>query len=113
MLSRVSSSVRYTNVFSIRLSRSWIVRLGSFNLTDDKEEWTEKAIKEIKIHPQFEKTSKTAYHDVAVLILESAVIFDDNIRPVCLPDSPSPGVNFINILPADFMHVDPRSAKRY
>jgi hypothetical protein len=35
-------------------------------------------------------SSKAAYHDVAVLVLESAVQFNDNIRPVCLPDIPSP-----------------------
>ena len=70
--------------------RKWKIQLGAYNLTHKtEEEWTERSIKEIIIHPQFEASSKAAYHDVAILILESAVQFDNNIRPVCLPEAPS------------------------
>ena len=78
----------------VLIIRNWRVQLGAYNLTDDsEEEWTERTIKEITIHPQFEKKSKAAYHDVAILILESAVQFDDTIRPVCLPEESNIEVN--------------------
>ena len=63
--------------------------MGAFNLTDLEEEWTERAIKNIRVHPQYDKTSEAAYYDVAILILDSAVKFSKQIRPVCLPNSPS------------------------
>ncbi len=72
------------------LFRKWKIQLGSYNLKHKTEEkWTERGIKEIIIHPQFENNSKSAYYDVALLVLESAVQFDNKIRPVCLPESPS------------------------
>ncbi len=54
--------------------RDWLIQFGAFNLKDEgDEEWTEKRIKEVKIHPKFEVNSKSAYYDVAILVLESPV----------------------------------------
>ncbi len=72
------------------LYRKWKIQLGAFNLKNEtREEWTERGIKEILIHPQFEASSEMSNYDVAILSLESAVQFHNNIRPVCLPEAPT------------------------
>ena len=78
------------HIVAIPNFRDWAVQLGAYNLKDEgDEEWIEKRIKETKIHPKFELNSKAAYFDVAILVLDSPVVFCDSIRPVCLPNAPS------------------------
>ncbi len=53
----------------------------------DSEKWIERKIRDISTHPDFYKKTGASYNDVAVLTLDKAVVFSDNIRPVCLPET--------------------------
>ncbi len=66
--------------------RQNVTQLGVYNLKDENEEWTERKIAKISIHPEFDRNSEAAYNDVAVLTLEEPVVFSNDIRPVCLPE---------------------------
>ena len=69
--------------------RQYLVQFGAFNLTDENEVWTERKIRNISVHPDYDRYSEAAYNDVTVLTLEKAVVFSDDIKPVCLPEAPS------------------------
>jgi hypothetical protein len=72
------------------ISRDLVVQFEAFNLSNyNNENWTERQIKKIEIHPEFDVTSKAAYYDVAILTLKDPIKFSHNIRPVCLPTSAS------------------------
>uniref|UniRef100_A0AAV2LD02 Peptidase S1 domain-containing protein n=1 Tax=Knipowitschia caucasica TaxID=637954 RepID=A0AAV2LD02_KNICA len=62
--------------------RKWRVSLGRENLRGSNPNKITKAVKRIKIHPNYD--SFTSDNDMALIRLSSAVTFTDYIRPVCL-----------------------------
>ncbi|XP_068245825.1 venom protease-like [Palaemon carinicauda] len=62
------------------------VRIGEYDFrrTDDTPH-VERRIATFKLHPNF--NGRTFENDIALLILESPVTFNDYIRPICLPPS--------------------------
>jgi hypothetical protein len=66
-----------------------LVQLGAYNLKNKNEDWTERKIEDIYVHPDFDISSEAAYNDAAVLKLSEAVIFSDIVRPICLPKDPT------------------------
>ncbi len=76
--------------------RQALVQLGAYNLKDEVQVWTERKIKSISIHPDYDKDSEAAYNDVAVFTFEKAVVFSDIIRPVCLPETPSDEIDHLS-----------------
>lgn len=42
-------------------------------------------VKKFFIHPDYER--KTLFNDIAMLVVENRIEFDDYVQPVCLPDS--------------------------
>ncbi|KAK7057018.1 CLIP domain-containing serine protease, partial [Halocaridina rubra] len=76
-------------IASFDRSSIW-VRLGEydFNRRDDSPH-VERRIAAFNLHPNF--NSRTFENDIAVLILESPVQYNDFIRPICLPP---PGESF-------------------
>ena len=74
--------------------RNWKIQLGTKNLSNlFEEESVEKNILKVYVHPLYDKQFSAAYYDAAVLLLNSPVTFDENIRPVCLPEYPSQNAN--------------------
>ena len=53
----------------------------------DDEDVTERGIKAIHIHPQYDDT--TAYYDIAIIEMEAPIEFKYAIRRVCLPPETS------------------------
>ncbi|KAK7919666.1 hypothetical protein WMY93_010950 [Mugilogobius chulae] len=62
--------------------RKWRVSLGRENLRGYNPNEITKAVRRIRIHPNYD--SFTSDNDIALLRLSSAVTFTDYIRPVCL-----------------------------
>ena len=52
----------------------------------NSEKWIERHITNVSVHPDFNIIPSAAYNDVAILTLGKAVVFSDNVRPVCLPE---------------------------
>lgn len=65
-------------------SANW-VRLGDLNLveTNDDAKPQTIAIRERIRHPNYKRPSE--YHDIAILRLEKDAIYDEYVRPACLP----------------------------
>ncbi|KAK4871859.1 hypothetical protein RN001_015983 [Aquatica leii] len=62
------------------------VRLGDHNIkTDSEVKHIEKKVKRVVRHRGFD--SRTLYNDVAILTLDSPVVFSHQVRPICLPRS--------------------------
>jgi len=70
-------------------SRQYAVLLGAYHFASKSENGTERYIEKKIVHPDFDAIPEAAYNDVAILILEEAVVFSDKIRPICLSESPS------------------------
>ena len=58
------------------------------DLKSQDENWTEREIQVIHIHPKFDTNSKAAYFDVAVLAMDKPVEFSDQVKAICLPQDP-------------------------
>lgn len=74
-----------------REARALIVRGGEWDTqnTDEILNHVDKPVKEIITHEKYNKGA--LYNDVALLILEEPFVWQENIRPICLPE---PNVNF-------------------
>ena len=61
----------------------WKAIVGKHNIgkTDSQEQ--KLSIQKILIHPSYD--SDTVANDLAILVLESKIIYSDYIKPVCLP----------------------------
>ncbi|XP_064110506.1 venom serine protease Bi-VSP-like [Macrobrachium nipponense] len=60
------------------------VRLGEYDFRrTDESPHVERRISSFRLHPNF--VARTFDNDIAVLVLESPVTFNDYIRPICLP----------------------------
>ena len=42
--------------------------------------------KDIIVHPRFNETGKIG-HDVAIVVLEDAVTYTEQVKPICLPET--------------------------
>lgn len=64
---------------------SLTVRLGEHKLNDDNDgaRPVDYLVREIRSHPGF--VSRTYKNDIAILVLDRTVSFNDFIRPICLP----------------------------
>ncbi|XP_023239187.1 proclotting enzyme-like [Centruroides sculpturatus] len=64
---------------------SLTVRLGEHRLNDDSDgaNPVEFRVREVKSHPDFMR--KTFKNNIAILVLEETVTFDEFVRPICLP----------------------------
>lgn len=64
------------------------VRLGDHNIkTSNEVKHIEKKVKRVVRHRGFD--SRTLYNDVAVLTMETPVVFTKTVRPICLPSGSS------------------------
>lgn len=59
------------------------VRLGAYDIQEPSEHVKDIEVSRIRQHPQFQKD--TFMNDIAVLRLKRPVMFNEYIRPVCLP----------------------------
>ncbi|XP_030757927.1 serine protease snake-like [Sitophilus oryzae] len=58
------------------------VRLGMVDLFDNSSYIQEKSVEKFVNHPQYKRPRK--YHDIAIVFLESPVIFTPFVRPACV-----------------------------
>lgn len=64
------------------------VRLGDHNIKSNTEvKHVEKRIKRLVRHRGFD--SRTLYNDIAVLSMDSPVVFSRTVKPICLPTANS------------------------
>lgn len=63
------------------------VTLGDYILHSDLESLPHEVftVVEVRLHPNFRFTPQADRFDVAVLILDRAAQYRDNIKPICLP----------------------------
>ncbi|KAB0801482.1 hypothetical protein PPYR_05836 [Photinus pyralis] len=62
------------------------VRLGDHNIkTDSEVKHIERKVKRVVRHRGFD--ARTLYNDVAILTMDSPVVFTHQVRPICLPQS--------------------------
>lgn len=59
------------------------IRLGAYDIREPSEHVKDIEVSRIRQHPQFQKD--TFMNDIAVLRLKRPVMFNEYIRPVCLP----------------------------
>lgn len=63
------------------------VTLGDYILNSDIESLPHEvfSVVEVLLHPNFRFTPQADRYDVAVLELDRAAVYKDNIKPICLP----------------------------
>ena len=81
----MKSIVRYIVIIDLIYRKE--VRLGDHNITSTRDDITSEVrqIKDAIIHPKYK--FPFAYYDVAVVVMDSTVVFTNFIRPICLPET--------------------------
>ena len=78
---------------------SSVARLGSSRAGDEEDEEPPITIRlqNVFLHPLYKKISTrgSISFDVAILVLKSPVVFNDAIRPICLPAQPVDAIDHL------------------
>ncbi|KAF5303525.1 hypothetical protein FQR65_LT08224 [Abscondita terminalis] len=84
--SLIHPQVVLTAAHCIQNRTEFTVRAGEWNITDKSEPYPyqDVKVKKIVIHPKFNRES--LYYNVALLVLDTPVKLDLNVRTVCLAD---------------------------
>ena len=61
----------------------WKAIVGKHNIEKTDSQEQKLSVQKIFIHPSYD--SDTVANDLAILVLESKIIYSDYIKPVCLP----------------------------
>ncbi|KAM4904633.1 suppressor of tumorigenicity 14 protein-like [Sylvia borin] len=74
-----SGSVRYS------VPMGWRAYMGSHTINEKSNRVAVRSITRILVHPQYDQS--TSDYDIALLEMETPVLFDELVQPICLPST--------------------------